>query len=317
MLITLATVAAARPAIAAEAFPARPIRIVVPFGAGGVNDIVARALAERLKPHLGIAPIVENKPGAGSVLGANLVAHGPADAYTLLMGANTAFTVNPNLQKNLPYDVQRDFVPVSALFSVPIVLLARPDFAADRIDELVALAKRSPGSLSYASFGQGSSSHLVMEWLKTRAGIDIVHVPYNGGPAATQALLAGQVPLAFDALTGALPQLRAGKVKAIALMQGRPSAAAPELPTMAGSRHADIELVAWAGLFAPAATPADRLDRLRRAIAEALRSPDFVTRLAEFGADPDLATPAELAARIRSESARIARIVADAHISPS
>ncbi len=300
--------------IHAQRFPSKPIHIVVPFGPGGVNDIVTRMLAEGLTRKIGSPVIVENKPGAGSVLGAGYVARAAPDGYTLLLGANTSMTINPNLQRNLPYEPAKDFVVVAAMYQVPIVLMAKPDFPANSLDDFVALARREAGRLAYGSFGQGSSSHLVMEWLKALAGIDLVHVPYAGGAAATQALLGGQVAVALDALTGALPQVRAGRLKVLSLMQNAPSAIAPTLPSTGRSAFGEIDVGGWTAVFAPAATPADRLAFLRAHIAAVVQDPAFIQRLSEMGVDVDRTTPVEIGSRMAAESARMARIIRDANI---
>ena len=298
----------------AQSFPSRPIKLIVPFGPGGINDVAVRLLADRLTSKFKTPFVVENRPGAGAVAGTQFVARAPADGYTLLFGQPTAFTVNPNIQKNLPYNVQKDFVAVAPVYFVPIVMLARPDFPAKNLEEVIDLAKKAPKSLAYGSFGIGSSSHLVMEWLRIKSGADLVHVPYRGGAAATFALLSGEVPLSFDALPGALARIKSGQVKAISIFQNATASAAPDVPTTRGTKFAELDLPAWGGFFAPVDTPSDRLKFLTDAINSVVAEPQFADQLTQLGAEAFRGSPSDLTNLVASETEKIRRIIVDAKL---
>ena len=310
--------AAAAPAVAAGAiatgaapWPSKAIRFVVPFPPGGPLDISARLIGSRLAERFGQPVLVDNRPGAGGSLGAQLVARSAGDGYTLLMGALSTHAVNPYLYPAIGYDAVRDFTPVTLVANVPNVLVVHPSVKADSVQALVALARARPGGLAFASGGSGSGGHLAGELLKTAAKIELVHVPYKGAAPALADLVGGQVPMMFDNLASALPQVRAGKVRALAVTTRARSAFLPELPTMQEAGVPGFDISTWFGVFAPAGLPAPILDRLHRAIVDSLQLPEVRERLATFGSEPVGNTPAQFAAFIRAEQPKYARIIRD------
>lgn len=303
--------AASASAAAAEPWPSKPIRFVVPFPPGGPLDISARLIGSRLAERFGQPVLVDNRPGAGGSLGAQLVARSAGDGYTLLMGALSTHAVNPYLYPAVGYDAVRDFTPVTLVANVPNVLVVHPSVKADSVQALVALARARPGGLAFASGGSGSGGHLAGELLKTAAKIELVHVPYKGAAPALADLVGGQVPMMFDNLASALPQVRAGKVRALAVTTRTRSAFLPELPTMQEAGVPGFDISTWFGVFAPAGLPAPILDRLHRAIVDSLQLPEVRERLATFGSEPVGNTPAQFAAFIRAEQPKYARIIRD------
>jgi tripartite-type tricarboxylate transporter receptor subunit TctC len=292
----------------------RPIRLVVPYPPGGPLDVVARALAEQVRDSLGVV-IVENKPGAGGNLGADLVAKSSPDGRTLVMGAVATHAINPWLYAKLPYDPIRDFTPITGVARVPNVLVMNPP-TAERLGiasvaDLVAHAKRHPGRLNCGSGGNGSAGHLACEMFKAQAGVFMVHIPYAGGNPAQLALLSGEVDLSFDNLAAASANIRAGRLKALAVTTARRAASMPELPSVAeaGPPLARFDIDTWFGLFAPAGLPADATMRLNRAFVDALQSPPLRARLAALLAEPMPGTPQQFGAFVRGELARYERVV--------
>ena len=296
-------------AACAQPYPVKPVRLVVTYTAGGPADIAARALAQKLAEMWGQQVVVDNRAGAGGIIGTELVAKAAPDGYTLLHGTAAGLIINPLLVKKLPYDTFRDFAPVSMVVIVPQLLVTHPALPATTLKELIALAKARPGALNYASVGIGSPNHLGMELLKSMAGIDMVHVPYKGATPAMADLIAGQVQLAFNGMASVLPQIASGKLKAIAIGSARRSPAAPDVPTVAEAGLPGFEYVAWNGNFAPAGTPAALVNRLSADIRKALAAPDVVQRLASLGSEPGGNTPAEFAAYVKADHARWARVV--------
>jgi len=296
-------------AACAQPYPIKPVRLVVTYTAGGPADIAARALAQKLAEMWGQQVVVDNRAGAGGIIGTELVAKAAPDGYTLLHGTAAGLIINPLLVKKLPYDTFRDFAPVSMVVIVPQLLVTHPALPATTLKELIALAKARPGALNYASVGIGSPNHLGMELLKSMAGIDMVHVPYKGATPAMADLIAGQVQLAFNGMASVLPQIASGKMKAIAIGSARRSPAAPDVPTVAEAGLPGFEYVAWNGNFAPAGTPAALVNRLSADIRKALAAPDVVQRLASLGSEPGGNTPAEFAAYVKADHARWARVV--------
>jgi len=296
-------------AACAQPYPVKPVRLVVTYTAGGPADIAARALAQKLAEMWGQQVVVDNRAGAGGIIGTELVAKAAPDGYTLLHGTAAGLIINPLLVKKLPYDTFRDFAPVSMVVIVPQLLVTHPALPATTLKELIALAKARPGALNYASVGIGSPNHLGMELLKSMAGIDMVHVPYKGATPAMADLIAGQVQLAFNGMASVLPQIASGKLKAIAIGSARRSPAAPDVPTVAEAGLPGFEYVAWNGNFAPAGTPAALVNRLSTDIRKALAAPDVVQRLASLGSEPGGNTPAEFAAYVKADQARWARVV--------
>ncbi|WP_423198079.1 MULTISPECIES: tripartite tricarboxylate transporter substrate binding protein [unclassified Cupriavidus] len=318
---TLATPAHAAPATTAANFathwPARPIRFVVPYPAGGPLDTVARAIGEKLRDELGQPVVVENKPGAGGNLGADFVAKQPADGYTILMGAVATHAINPTLFSKMPYDPIRDFAPVTLVADVPNVLVMHPGKASalhiDSVRDLVAYARQHPGKLDYASGGNGSAGHLSGELFKSMAHVSMVHIPYNGASPAQLSVLSGQTDLIFDNLASASANIRAGKLKAFAVTTATRAAAFPDLPTIAeagqGLGLEGFDISTWFGVFAPANTPKDIVDRLNRDIVAILRTDDMKARLARIGAQPAPTTPEQFGALIRRELKKYGEVV--------
>ncbi|MBL8301991.1 MAG: tripartite tricarboxylate transporter substrate binding protein [Ideonella sp.] len=304
--------------LAAGALPlhaqARTMRLVVPYAPGGPLDIVARALAERVKDSLGTV-IVENKPGAGGNLGADLVAKAAPDGQTLVMGAVATHAINPWLYAKLPYDPLRDFTPITGVAQVPNVLVMNPQNAAkigvNSLADLLAYARRHPGRLNYGSGGIGSAGHLAGEMFKGQAGVFMVHIPYAGGNPAQLALLSGEVDLNFDNLATASANIKAGKLRALAVTTARRAATLPDVPTVAesGGPLAEFDINTWFGLFGPARLPADVTQRLNTAFVEALNSPEIRTRLAGLQAEAMPGTPEQFAAFVRREHAKYERVV--------
>ena len=297
----------------AQAFPARPLRMICPFAAGGSADASARMLAEPLGQALGQPVVVENRPGGGATIGAQAVARAQPDGHTLLYGTPGPQIVNPHLMRSVPYDPERDFAPVTGYKRAPNLLAVHPGIPARNVQELIALAKARPGTLTFASSGIGSSSHLAGEMLKFMAQIDITHVPYRGtGPALTD-LLGGTVSMALDTLSILLPPARAGNLRALGVTTPQRSALASDLPALAealpGFDAAPFNYIATTG-----GTPAPIVARLNQAITGILRDPAFVARMTALGEEPTPSTPEELAATIRAESARWKQVIEAAGI---
>lgn len=285
---------------AAESYPNKPVRIVIGYGAGGPTDVVGRMLAAKLQAALGQAFVVENKPGAGSNLASEQVAGSAPDGYTLLLAA-APITMNGLLYKNLKWDVQKSFEPVSLVMSAPAVLAVHPAVPANNLQELIALAKKQPGKLSFGSTGNGGSQHVAGEMLKQRAGIDLMHVPYRGAAAALTDLISGQLTMAFMTSVSSIPNLTAGRVRPIAVAAAKRLAALPDVPTMSEAGLPGFESDSWNGLFAPAGTPAAVVAKLQREVAKAIAAPDFRDKLVPQGADLVGSTPAEFRAHIKKE----------------
>jgi len=304
----------AQPAAKAEAYPARPVRLIVPFAAGGGNDTVARVVTQQLSTTLGQQVFVDNRPGAGGVVGAEAAARAAADGYTLFLGGVGSHAVNPNLHAKLPYDAVRDFAPIILLASAPAVLVVHNSVPADTLPAFVALAKSRPGQLAYASNGNGSSAQLAAAMFETAAGIKMVHVPYKGLAPALSDLLAGQVQLMFSSLVAIMPQVQAGKLRALAVTGKKRSALLPALPTIAESGYPNYESGSWYGLLAPAGTPREIVAKLNAEAANALRNPAVREQFAREGSDIIGGTPEDFAAHIRGEIARMAQAVKAARI---
>lgn len=293
---------------AAQAYPVRPIRLIVPQSAGGSTDLVARPLARQLSEALGQPVVVENRPGAGSVIGTDLVSKAAPDGYTLLAVA-ASFTISPSLYKQLPFDPVRDFAPVTLLSAFPNVLVVKASLPVHSVRELIALARSRPGQLNYGSSGIGTGTHLSMELFKHLAGIEMVHVAYKGGAPAVNALLAGEVQVNLATISTALPQIRAGKLRALAVTSRERSAAMPEVPTIAESGVPGFDYSSWIGLLAPAKTPQSVIARLGAEAAKAIRTPEIKAILALEGAEPVGDSPGEFAAIIQTEIARWKKLV--------
>lgn len=293
----------------AQDFPTKPLRIVVPFAAGGGVDILTRVLAQHLGDRLGQQVVVDNKPGAGGNLGVDAVAKAPADGYTLLMATTGTHTINPGLYAKLPFDAERDFKPITVIASVPNLLVVNPALGVNSASELVALARSKPGQLAFASFGNGASNHLSGEMLKSLTHIQVNHVPYKSAPQAVTDLIAGQTAFAFVNTPLALPHVRSGKLRALAVTGAKRSAATPEFPTMQEAGVPGFVVESWYGLMAPAGTPEPIVSRLLSETQAVLARPDVREFFAKQGADVITSTPAEFAAMIRSERARWAEVI--------
>ena len=297
----------ALPVAAAQTFPARPIRMIVGFPPGGAVDILARILAKRLGESAAAQIVVDNRAGAGSVIATEIAAKAAADGYTLLLTASS-IAVNAGLQKT-SYDPVKDFSPAILVASAPNVLVAHPAFAAKNINQLIELARAKPGQLNYASGGNGSLNHLSGELLKLITGIQLTHVPYKGAAPALNDVMSGQVALLFSSLPGALSQIKAGRVNAIAVTSAKRSAVAPEIPTVAESGVRDYDATNWYGVLAPAATSAQIIAKLNSDIARALRTADVVESVTRQGADVMGGTPGDFALHLKSEIAKWTKVV--------
>ena len=313
-LALVALLGACLPA-AAQPFPSRPIRLVVPYPPGGGTDTVARPLAQKISESVGQPVVIDNRGGASEIIGTEIVAHAPADGYTLALVTN-AFAINVAYQRKLPYDPVRDFTPVSLLITTPLMVVAHPSLPATSLRELITLAKAQPGKLNYASLGNGTVHHLSMEWLKMLAGIDIVPVLYKGLAPALSAVTAGEVQLMFSGLGVGLGLVKAGKLRGLAVSTPERSAAAPEVPAVAESGFADYDAVAWYGVLAPARTPSETVAILNSEIGKALRAPDLRQRFANIGVDAAPSTPEALQQLIRKETALWAKVIQAAGLKP-
>jgi tripartite-type tricarboxylate transporter receptor subunit TctC len=293
----------------AETYPSKPIRFVVPYPAGGPLDTVARLLGQKVSESVKQPVIVDNKPGAGGNIGADAVAKSAPDGYTILLGAVATHAINPTLYKSIPYDAARDFIPVTQVASTPNVLVVNPSVPAANVREFIAYAKANPGKLNFGSGSTGSAGHLAGELFKAMAGVDMTHVPYKGAAPAMNDLIGGQIQLMFDNLASALGQVRAGRVRALAVTTATRTPLAPELPTIAESGLPGFDINTWFGIFVPANTPREVVDRLHGEFTRALALPDVKERMLTLGAEPVGSTPEEFAAYIRAEGAKYARVI--------
>ena len=295
---------------AADAFPDRPVRMIVPYAAGGGADIVGRAIAQKLSGFWSQQVVIDNRPGAGGNIGTELAARAPSDGYTLLLvGPN--HTVNASLYAKLSFDPVKDFAPVSLVTSAPYLLLANPGTAVTSVRELIAFAKAKPGKVFYGSAGNGTAGHLGMELIKTMAGIDMTHVPYKGSPPMITDLIAGQVSIAFDNVLSSTPHVKAGRLRAVAVSTLKRSSVMPDVPAVAESGLPGFEVAVWQGILAPATTPKPTVDALFAAIAKVLERPDMQERMAAQGADIIASTPQQFASYIKSDLAKWAKVVKD------
>ncbi|WP_413763169.1 tripartite tricarboxylate transporter substrate binding protein [Variovorax sp. Varisp41] len=312
LLLVAAGIAA--PALA-QGFPDRPVTLVVPYPAGGSADILARTVGQKLAAQLGQPVVVENKGGAGTAIGARFVAEAKPDGYTLLLGTVSSQAINPAMSK-VGYDPVKDFVPVSALASIPFVLVAHPGAPYGSVAELLAAARQAPGSISYASAGPGTSNHLAGEMLASAAKLKLLHVPYRGSAPALADVLAGHVPLMFDLQTTSLPNIATHKLKPLAVTGSRRSPLLPDVPTVAESGLPGFEVSAWFGVFAPAKLPPPVLRQLSAAMAKVLEEPALAQRLREIGAEPDPRNAAQFTAYVGEEAGKYAAVVKTAGLAP-
>ncbi len=297
----------------AQSYPSRPIRIVVPFTAGGPLDIMARLMSTKMADALNQPVLVENRPGAGGIIGADLVAKAAPDGYTILMHSD-GLAVAPSLYRKLPFDAAKDFIPVTQLLVSPPILVAGPKVPAASTSELIAMAKSKPGGLSYGHPGVGSSAHLAMELLKLLAGIDIVGIPYKGPAQINIALMAGEVEVAIVPLGGSLPSIKAGRLRALGVTGARRLAVLPDVSTVAEAGVTGFEYNSLQGLFVPARTPRDIVERIHREAVKALNMPDVRDRILAIGLEFVGSTPEEFDAKYKADLAKFARIIKEARI---
>ena len=290
-------------------FPARPVRIVVGFAPGGATDITGRVMAQRLSDQVGQPVVVENRPGAGGNVGAEAVARAPADGHTLMLTSIAIQGIGPALYPKLPFDPIRDFTPITQLTAIPNVLAVHPSLPAKSVSELIALARKRPGAIAFASAGAGTSMHLSAELLKSIARIEVLHIPYKGSAPAMQDLIGGHTQMVFDNLPFVLPFVKAGKVRALAVTTVARNPQLPEVPTMIEAGVAGYDVTSWFGLAAPGGLPAPLVDRWYQESAKALQHPDTRQRFSDLGASIVGSTPAEFGAFIRTELARWAQVV--------
>ncbi len=303
----------AEPAFA-QAWPTKPVTLIVPLPAGGTTDVLARALAERLQASLGQPVIVESKPGAGATLGADFVAKSKPDGHTLLVDA-VHHAIATSVYRKLGYDFQKDLVPLTTIAVVPNVLTVSAAHPAKTVAELVALAKAARPEFSFGSNGNGTAQHLIGMQFQNQTGTQLLHIPYKGSGPLTTDLLGGQVTMSFDTVTPVLPHLRAGKLRALAMTTAKRSAALPDVPTLAESGLPGFDIGSWFGVLAPAGTPAEATARLSAEMVKIVQSPEFGRKMAEIGAEPVGHTPAQMAAQIRSDTEKFARLVKQANVS--
>jgi len=314
-VLVLASLLALAASAIAQDYPTRPIKFVVPYPPGGGTDVVARILVDPLAAELGQPIVIDNRGGAAGNLGTDIVAKSPADGYTILFTLSS-HTINPKLYEKLPFDVERDFAPISLAAQIPQILVANPSVPITSVKELIAYAKANPGKLNYASVGIGSPAHIAGELLKLKTGIDMVHVPYKGGGPAVTDTIGGQVQLAFVSLPAALQHVKSGRLRAIAVTSAKRSASAPDVPTIAESGVPDYAVESWYGALAPAKTSPATVARLNAAFLKVLGDPQVKERLFAQGAEAAPSTPAEFDRVIKEELAKWELVIKTARIKP-
>lgn len=312
LLVAAGTLISA-PALA-QAYPSKPVRLIVPFPPGGATDIIGRTLAQKLSTQLGQTVIVDNKPGAGGTLGSNEASKAAPDGYTLLLATNSTHSIAPSLYKNIAYSAEKDFAPITEVATATNVLIVTPNLPVKDVAELIALARSKPDALNFASSGNGTIVHLQSELFKQVAGIRLTHVPYKGTALAIPDLISGQTHLLFDSIVSALPHIKGGKVKALAVTSMKRTSLLPEVPTVIESGLPGYEVSTYFGLFAPPGTPREIVQRLQRETAIAVQSADVRERFASQGAEPVGGTPEALSTLVRSETAKWKRVIDTGHI---
>ena len=313
--LVAATAIAALPGIAlAQAWPSKPITYIVPFPPGGTTDVLARILGQKLGAALGTTIVVENKPGAGGNVGSEFVAKAAPDGYTIMGGTISSHSINVSLYPKLPYDPVTSFQPITLIGTNPNILVVNASSPYKSVQDITAALKAKPGSLSYASAGNGTSQHLSSELYKYMAGVDMVHIPYKGSGPAIQDVMGGQVPMMFDTSVVAGPHIESGRLRALAVTSAKRAAVFPNVPTMAESGVPGYDVVSWQAVFAPAGTPRPIVDRLHAEIAKILQEPEVRDRLAKLGLDPSGMTPAELSAFQKAEIEKWAKVIKAANI---
>ena len=298
----------------ASTYPVKPIRWIVPFPPGGGNDTIARLVGQKLSAALGQQVIVDNRPGAGGTIGAEAAAKSPADGYTMFLAGVATHGINPNLRKKLPYDAIKDFHAVSLIASAPLLVVVHPSLPTKSVKELIALAKARPGQINYASNGAGGSSHLAVELFDMMTGVRMMHIPYKGLTPALTDLLSGEVQVMFSSAVAMLPQVKAGRLRAIAMTGSKRSAAIPNIPTVAESGVPGYETGSWYGVVVPAGTPKAAIDRLSREIQTIVKAQDITSKLNEEAVIPVGSTPEAFDKHIRAELARWAKVIKSAKI---
>jgi tripartite-type tricarboxylate transporter receptor subunit TctC len=308
-VVAIVALALAATGAAAQTYPAKPVRFIVPFAAGGGSDLVARTVAQKITEALGQPVVVDNRAGAAGTIGAEVAAKSPPDGYTLLLGSNGPLAINPSLYAKLPYDAARDFAPVSLVTVMPFVLVVHPALPVKSVKELIALAKARPNQLNYGSPGNGSTTHLANELLKSMTGMQITHVPYKGvAPAATD-LISGQVQMMSGDLSTLLPHVRSGRMRALAVTSAKRSSLLPDLPTVSEAGVRGYDASGWFGVLVPAATPPAIVERLNGAITKGLAAPDARERLGALGGEIAANTPAQFGAHIKNEAAKWGKLI--------
>ena len=300
--------------VTAQPYPSKPLKMILPFPAGGPTDIVARSMSQGLAEALGHNVVIDNRPGGGGMIGATLAAKSPGDGYTLFLGGITTFGVAPSVHKNLPFDPLRDFLPVTQATRQPIMLMIHPSLPVKAVREFIALAKARPGEVNYASSGPGGSGHMAGELFKLVAGVNLVHIPYKGAPPALNELIAGQVQVMFGTMLAAVPHVRSGRVRAIAVTGPHRTKALPDVMTFAQAGLPAYDASSWNGVLVPAGTPRAIVDRLNAELVRILKMPNVLDRLAQDGAEPAPSTPEEFGALIKTEIGKWARVVQAANI---
>ena len=313
LLSSLALAAFGATAVLAQSYPSKPIRVVVPYAAGGAVDALARIVSAKLQDSVGQPVIVENRPGAGGNIGADVVAKSPPDGYTILQNTN-GHAISPAIYKSLPFDAVKDFIPVTQLVGTSTVVVANPKVPATSVRELIALAKKNPGKLNYGMTGVGNSLHLTMEMLKRAAGIDIQAIPYRGDALLNPALIAGEVDVAIVPIGTIVPLIKGGQLRALAVNSATRSPVLPDVPTVAEDAIPGFEAAGWQGWFAPAKTPPEIVNAIAREVAKIIAEPDVRKRLLAIGNDPVGSTPEAFAAKFQEDVAKFAKVIKEAGI---
>jgi len=315
-IVTIAAMVVTTAAAFAQEYPAKPIRLVVGFTAGGISDVLARAIGAKLSASIGQQVVVDNRAGAGTTIASEIVAKSPPDGYTLFMQDITTHAINATLYKKLPYDTVKDFTPISLVASSPLMLVVHPSLPVKSVKELIALAKSKPGQIVYASSGNGTILHLAAETMKSMAGIDMVHVPYKGSSQAVQGVLTGEVAVSFSTMPPALPQVKSGRLRALGVTTPKRNAAAPEVPTVAEAGLPGFDIVLYSGVLGPAKMPAAVVAKLNSELAKVVNNPEVKSVYASLGVDPLTDTPEHFAAHLLSDIDKLGKAVraAGAHV---
>jgi tripartite-type tricarboxylate transporter receptor subunit TctC len=309
----LALCAAAMPAAFAQAYPSKPIRLIVPFPAGGATDLFARTLSQKMGEKLGTTLVIDNKPGAGGAIGSDLAAKAPADGYTLLLATTSTHAIGPAINARLPYDTVRDFTPIAHVGDAPSIMLVPNSSPAKTVREWIDYAKKNPGRLNYASSGNGTIVQLTAELFKSQAGVFVTHIPYKGTALAIPDLISGKIDVLFDSLPTGMPHVRDGRLRALGVTTLKPSPLAPELPAIAEALPG-FESNTWFGLYGPKGLPADMAARINKAANEALADPEVRDKLSKLGIAPTTSTPAQFASMVAQDAAKWKKIITERKI---